>query len=176
MRAHQSEITTSWLQITCIKYKQNRASTYILFRQSQHDTDFVRSTDEDQCWASVVIVLYETVRLQPHAHCVDHQQHRLIQAHMQKYKRTRWSSSTNRSTQSRYYIIMYLNSVWKWDRDLILHRSPITCVKFKQYKRTFLLSRTNITPIPYIHWTNEDQCSECKRGWDYDLELHHSIT
>ena len=71
--------------------------------------------------------------------------------------------------------IMYLNSTWKWDCDLILYQSPITHVKFKQCKRTLCCSsRTNTTPVPYIHRTNEDQYSVYTRGWDYDLKLHWS--
>ena len=72
--------------------------------------------------------------------------------------------------------IMYLNSAWKWDCDLILHQSPITRVTFKQYKRTRYSFRTNTTPVPYIHRTNADQCSVYIRGRDYDdFKLHWSL-
>ena len=48
-------------------------------------------------------------------------------------------------------IVVYLDSTWTWNYDLILRRviNNLTCVKFTQYKRTRCSSRDNTTPVPH---------------------------
>ena len=71
------------------------------------------------------MVMYDTVRLQPHAYYVDHQQHCPVQVHTQQYKRTCWWSSANTTPvpyiqptnedQRRAVIVIiveYLDSTW----------------------------------------------------------------